>query len=59
MATISVRDRTFNDKIEVARRLAIYTRQVEEIGHIEWLPNVMEPKFREATHEASVPEEDD
>jgi hypothetical protein len=46
MAVVSVRNRTRADLEEVARRVAIYTRQVEEFGHVMWLPNVMAPKVR-------------
>lgn len=46
-----VRNRSEEDRREIARRLAIYIRQVERTGRIRWLPNVMKPLPREGANE--------
>jgi hypothetical protein len=50
---ITPRDRTLGDKIEVARRIETYARQVDEFGHIMWLPNVTKPSPRGTSSETS------
>ena len=52
------RDRTLQDEIEVARRVETYIRQVEEFGHIMWLPNVMKPLPRGSSSETSQEQDD-
>lgn len=44
MAVITVRQRTPQDWAEVAKRVEVYCRHVEQFGHVMWLPNVMRPK---------------
>ena len=57
------RYRSEADRREIARRVAIYTSQVEQKGRIRWLPNVMKPtahrpqaQAREGTNEPTETE---
>ena len=59
MPVVSVRNRTSADLREVQRRVAIYARQIEEFGHVMWLPNVMAPKVRMPASEQEQTEETD
>lgn len=50
------RDRSEDDRREIARRVAIYIRQVEMTGRIRWQPNVMKPLAREGKNEPTKTE---
>ena len=52
----SARYRSDEDRVEIARRLAIYIRQVEVTGRIRWQPNIMKPPAREGTNEPTKTE---
>ena len=50
------RNRSEEDRREIARRVAIYIRQVEQTGRIRWQPNIMKPPAREGTNEPTKTE---
>jgi hypothetical protein len=52
-------DRTPEDEFEISRRVRIYTRQVEEFGHVTFLPNLKRLVPRGTSYEANEEEEDD
>ena len=58
MAVVTVKARTLEDRKEVFRRVLVYRTQVERYGHVQWLPNMMDPKVRTEPRE-ELTEEDD
>ena len=58
MAVVTVKARTLEDRKEVFRRVLVYRMQVERYGHVQWLPNMMDPKVRTEPRE-ELTEEDD
>ncbi len=59
MAVVTIKSRTPTDRKEVLRRVLVYRMQVERYGHIQWLPNLMDPKVRTQTREEPQAEEQD